>query len=138
MISTKQIEVRYKETDQMGVVHHSNYIVWFELARVQYLKDSGSTMSEIEDMGYYMPVIDVYASYIKPVRLHDDVTISTYISMYSGVKIEFRYEVKNQNNEICVTGYSHHVFVTKDQFRAVRLKKTLPFLHEMIERAVVK
>lgn len=63
LISTKEIEVRYAETDQMGVVYHANYLVWMELGRTQIIKDLGFSYAEMEKDGIISPVLDILASY---------------------------------------------------------------------------
>lgn len=63
LVSTKEIEVRYAETDQMGVVYHANYIIWMELGRTQFVKDLGFNYAALEEQGVLSPVLDIQASY---------------------------------------------------------------------------
>ncbi|KMK76572.1 acyl-CoA thioesterase [Alkalihalobacillus pseudalcaliphilus] len=133
VVSTN-ITVRYAETDQMGVVHHSNYIVWFEVGRTDFIKELGFHYAEMEKSGILSPVIDVHCSYKKPTTYGEVVTINTWVEDYDGLRVTYGYEVKNQKNEVCVTGYSIHVCVKQDSFRPISIRKHLPDWHEAYEK----
>lgn len=134
-ISEKKVEVRYAETDQMGIVHHSNYIVWMELGRTQLIKDLGFSYAAMEKDGILAPVLDVQVSYKKPLTYGDNAIIQTWIDSYDGFKVIYGYNVLNEGGELAVTGYTSHVCVKKDSFRPIRLKKMFPDWHEAYEKA---
>src|SRR5690606_13519333 len=113
IISEKKIEVRYAETDQMGVVHHSNYIVWMELGRTQLIKDLGFSYAEMEKNGILAPVLDVQVSYKKPLTYGESAIVKTWIDSYDGFKVIYGYSILNENGEQSVTGFTSHVCVRK-------------------------
>lgn len=130
----KDIQVRYGETDQMGVVYHANYIIWFELGRTELINSLGLSYVEMEKKGIISPVIDVKASYKKPVRYGDKVKVKTMLKKYDGVRVTYDYEIINGENEVCVTGESVHICVLKDRFRPIAIRKHLPEWHEAYEK----
>ena len=75
--SSTQIRVRYAETDQMGVVYHSNYFAFFEAARAEWIRELGMTYADMEKMGVVMPIVDVHCKYLRPARYDDLLTIKT-------------------------------------------------------------
>jgi acyl-CoA thioester hydrolase len=135
LISTKEIEVRYAETDQMGVVYHANYLVWMELGRTQLIKDLGFNYAEMEKDGIISPVIDIQASYKKPLRYGDKAIIKTWIEQYDGFRVTYGYEIFNGSGELAVTGQSKHVCVKKESFRPISIKRSYPDWHEAYEKA---
>lgn len=106
-----KIRVRYSETDQMGVVYHGNYAQYFEMGRVEWLRNMGISYKWMEDNGIMLPVVSLTMNYKKPARYDDLLTIKTTMLKLSSVKIEFDYEITNENNELLTTGYSVLVFV---------------------------
>jgi acyl-CoA thioester hydrolase len=104
-ISETQIRVRYAETDQMGVVYHSNYFPYFESARAESIRKLGYTYKDIERLGIIMPVVDVHCKYMRPALYDDLLTIKTYLKeLPAHHKIEFHHEVFNEKEELLVTG----------------------------------
>ncbi|MBL7887888.1 MAG: acyl-CoA thioesterase [Flavobacterium sp.] len=103
--------VRYSETDQMGVVYHGNYAQYFEMGRVEWLRNMGISYRWMEDNGVMLPVVSLTMNYKKPARYDDLLTIKTKMVKLSSVKIEFDYEITNEKNELLTTGYSVLVFV---------------------------
>ncbi len=106
-----KVRVRYSETDQMGVVYHGNYAQYFEMGRVEWLRNMGISYKWMEDNGIMLPVVSLTMNYKKPARYDDLLTITTKMIKLSSVKIEFDYEITNENNELLTTGYSVLVFV---------------------------
>ncbi|HLP65854.1 thioesterase family protein [Flavobacterium sp.] len=106
-----KVRVRYSETDQMGVVYHGNYAQYFEMGRVEWLRNMGISYKWMEDNGIMLPVVSLTMNYKKPARYDDLLTIKTKMLKLSSVKIEFDYEITNENNELLTTGYSVLVFV---------------------------
>ena len=88
-----EIEVRYAETDQMGVVHHSNYLVWFELARTSLCSLSGYHYADIENLGYLLMVTGAELNYRRSARYGDTVTVSCWIDRLGSRGLTFGYEV---------------------------------------------
>jgi len=106
-----QVRVRYAETDQMGVVYHGNYAQYFEMGRVEWLRNMGVSYKWMEDNGVMLPVVSLTMNYKKPARYDDLLTVKTILKSQTSVKIEFDYEIYNEENELLTTGYSMLVFV---------------------------
>lgn len=103
--STTTLRVRYAETDQMGVVYHSNYFPWFESARAESIRDLGFTYKDMEKMGVIMPVVDVHCRYLKPALYDDLITIQTTLKeLPIHHKIEFHHEVFNEQKDLLAVG----------------------------------
>lgn len=88
-----QIRVRYAETDRMGLLHHANYLVYFEQARTELLRSVGATYKDMEDQGYLLVLTKVEVKYRKPARYDDLLTIRTTVERTTSVRIDHRYEV---------------------------------------------
>lgn len=124
-------KVQYYETDQMGVVHHSNYIRWFEEARTDFLEKSGFSYAWMEGQGIIIPVLFVSAEYKAMVHYGEDVLILPTVTEFNGVKLKLCYEVRNaQTGVLTTTGTSSHCFLGRDQ-RPLRLKKEFPKVYQM-------
>ena len=103
--SETQIRVRYAETDQMGVVYHSNYFLYFESARAESIRKLGFTYAGMEKMGIVMPVVDVHCRYLRPALYDDLLTIVTTLKeLPVHHKIEFHHEVFNEKKELLAAG----------------------------------
>jgi acyl-CoA thioester hydrolase len=118
--TSKPLLVRYGETDQMGVVHHSNYLRYFEVARVEWLSALGVSYASMEKEGLIMPVIDIKATYKTPALFDDSLTIYVFLSELPRVKIIFSYEIKNQKDEIVCTGETTLAFLNAKTRKPVR------------------
>lgn len=104
-VTETQIRVRYAETDQMGVVYHSNYFPYFETARAESIRRLGFTYADMEKMGIIMPVIEVQCRYLRPAVYDDLLTIKVILKeLPVHHKIEFHHEVFNEKNELLATG----------------------------------
>ena len=88
-----QIRVRYAETDRMGLLHHANYLVYFEQARTELLRQLGATYRDLEDQGFYLVVAKVEVKYKRPAHYDDVLTIRTTVTRTSAVRLEHKYEV---------------------------------------------
>ncbi len=108
---TYQVRVRYAETDQMGVVYHGNYAQYFEMGRVEWLRNLGISYKWMEENGVMLPVVSLTMNYKKPARYDDLLNVKTILKSQTSVKIEFDYEIYNEDNELLTTGYSMLVFV---------------------------
>jgi len=124
--------VNYYETDMMQVVHHSNYIRWFEEARTKLLDDVGYSYARIENEGIMIPVLSVSCEYKMPCRFGETVCIKSKLIGYSGVRMTIEYEIWDEKcEELRVTGTSSHCFVDS-QFRPISVKRSVPKLHEVL------
>jgi acyl-CoA thioester hydrolase len=106
-----KVRVRYSETDQMRVVYHGNYAQYFEMGRVEWLRNMGISYKWMEENGIMLPVVSLTMNYKKPASYDDLLTIKTKMIKMTSVKIEFDYEIWNEKNELLTTAYSMLVFV---------------------------
>lgn len=88
-----QIRVRYAETDRMGFLHHANYLVYFEQARTELLRDRGRTYKDLEDAGFFLVIAKLDVRYKAPAHYDDLLTIRTTVTRTSPIRLEHRYEV---------------------------------------------
>lgn len=116
-----RVRVRYKETDQMGIAHHSNYLVWFEIGRTDFCRAAGYAYSEIEGKGYLLVVSEIAVRYRSPFRYDDDVVIRTSISEVASRAMRFVYELYDGAGEdLRATGYSSHLWLDRKSRRPTR------------------
>ena len=112
LVSRTQINVRYAETDMMGIVYHGNYLPWFEVGRTTLLKECGVPYRELEAQGYYLPVIEMGAKFQRPAHYDDTLTIITQLKERPVLRIHLDYEVR-RGEELLVTGFTVHTFINK-------------------------
>lgn len=112
-ISETTIRVRYAETDQMGFVYYGNYLQYYEVGRVEALRQLGTSYKEMEDDGVMLPVYGCTVKYMKPAVYDDLLIIKTTIKEMPKVRIAFEYEIYNQKNELLNTGTTMLAFVNK-------------------------
>jgi acyl-CoA thioester hydrolase len=118
--------VKYYETDQMAIVHHSNYIRWFEEARIDWLEQVGMPYDAMEQRGIIIPVIGVSAEYKTMTRFKETVAIYEKLEQFNGVRMKVSYEVRNaQTNELRCTGTSTHCFLNRD-YKPLNLRRAAP------------
>ena len=104
--------VKYYETDKMGITHHSNYVRWMEEARVDFLNQIGFGYRKLEEDGIISPVIGVECEYKTPTRFDDNVEIEVKIEEFRGVRLTIRYTMRNMfSGELVMIGRSRHCFV---------------------------
>lgn len=126
-------KVQYYETDQMKIVHHSNYIRWFEEARNQLLDDLGLGYEKIEEMGIIIPVLEVSAKYRTMTRYGDTVSVDTKCVKYNGVTLVLTYVITDKKTgEVRCTGESHHCFLDENG-KVLILRKAFPQVHEFFK-----
>ncbi|WP_278035087.1 acyl-CoA thioesterase [Flavobacterium nitratireducens] len=106
-----KVRVRYAETDQMGVVYHGNYAQYFEMGRVEWLRNIGISYKWMEENGVMLPVVSLTMNYKKPARYDDILRVKTIFKSQKSVKIEFDYEIYNEEDELLTIGHSVLVFV---------------------------
>lgn len=131
--SRTKVEVRYSETDQMGVVYHANYLIWCEIGRTQLIKDLGFKYVEMEKQGVLSPVTNINLSYKFPAKYGEVVEIKTWIESYNGIRVVYGYEMTNEEGKTCVIGTSEHVCVNKETFRPISIKRMFPDWHAAYE-----
>jgi acyl-CoA thioester hydrolase len=129
-------QINYYETDQMGVVHHSNYIRFFEEARLKWMEEIDLPYHKLEEIGIIIPVTFVECQYKIPVRFGETVEINTSLAKFDGIKMEFTYEVVNPKTEVIhTTGRSGHCFVDS-AMKPVLIRKKQPKIYQTIVEAL--
>jgi acyl-CoA thioester hydrolase len=106
-----EIRVRYAETDQMNYVYYGNYATYFEIGRVEALRELGMTYKSLEDSGVMMPVLELKCKYVRPAYYDQLLRITTTISQIPETRIKFEYEVHNEKQELIHIGETVLVFV---------------------------
>ena len=120
-----QIRVRYGETDQMGVVYHGNYALYFEIARTEALRQIDVTYRSLEESGIMMPVVNLTMNYKKSAKYDDLLTIKAMFKTMPTVKAIIDYEVYNESNEVLCTGQTTLVFVDMQTNKVTRCPQIL-------------
>jgi acyl-CoA thioester hydrolase len=111
--SRVQVEVRYAETDMMGIVYHGSYLPWFEIGRTTLLKEQGISYRELEAAGYRLPVLEVSVKFLKPAFYDDTLTIITTLAEKPVLRIQLAYEVF-RGGELLATGQTAHAFIDRE------------------------
>lgn len=136
MISESQITVRYAETDQMGIVHHANYPIWYEVARTDFIRKIGISYTEMEQKGIMVPLIALSCKYFKPAYYEDELIIKTSIASLTPVKVTFQYQIFNQKDHFLLnTGTTTHAWVGKD-FKPLHMKKQFPDIYISMQNTI--
>lgn len=140
MIGESRIPVRYAETDRMGVVYHANYLLYFEVARTEFLEKLGYPYSRLEDEGLMSPVLDVQLSYGASLTYGDVAVVRTRVVKVTPVKTTYAYEVYKEGqvpgvDKPCCTGRSVHCLVRSGDFKPVSQKREAPALYELYREA---
>jgi len=125
--------VYYYETDQMGVVHHSNYARWLEEARTFFFNDADLAYVETEKLGVMCPITEISLKFVYPARYGDDFTVRLNLTKYTGVRFYVKYTVVNQNGEVLLEGESVHAFIGQD-YKPVSLARMIPHRHELMKK----
>lgn len=120
-----QIRVLYKHTDQMGVVHHSNYINFFEAARTELMREIGLTYAEVERRGVMMPILDVHIKYRQPALYDEVITVRASISQMPMARVNFDYEVIGEDGRSIATGITTLGFIDSKTRRPLRAPQWL-------------
>ena len=110
--SSTNIEVRYAETDMMGIAHHASYLPWLEIARGNLLKERGISYAKLEESGILLPVVELKMNYRRPTTYDDVVTINSLIKERSFAKIRVDYELQ-KGDQLIADGYSIHAFMNE-------------------------
>lgn len=129
-------KINYYETDKMGIVHHSNYIRFFEEARCYFLDQIGIPYDKMESDGIMSPVLGISCNYKHHVTYGDTIEIHTYIKEFTGVKFTIAYEAYNKANDtLCVFGTSNHCF-TDLNLKPLNLKKHNIYIYEIFKNSI--
>ncbi len=124
--------VHYYETDQMGIVHHSNYIRWFEEARTDFLEQIGLPYDKIEEEGILIPVLGVSCKYKSAIRFGDRVCVYLKVTYFNGVRFRVSYQIIGKETGVLhAVGESEHGFVNRDMV-PVRMKREFPRMYELL------
>lgn len=115
--SETKIRVRYAETDRMGYVYYGNYATYFEVARVETLREMGMTYKDMEDQGIILPVLEFNIKYLKPAFYDDLLSVKTTIKEMPSARIHFDYETYNEKNVLLNIAATTLVFINKENLR---------------------
>ncbi len=125
-------KTQYYETDQMGIIHHSNYIRWFEEARIDMLEQLELGYAEMEASGIMIPVLGVSCEYKKMTRFGETVEISAKLTSFTGLRLTIEYEVlEKQSGELRCVGETRHCFVDQEG-KPLNLKKKFPNIYDLL------
>ena len=126
-------QVKYYETDKMGITHHSNYIRFMEEARTDFLCQLGFDYAKLEEMGIISPVVSVECKYKATSTYPDVIEISVSVEEVKAAKVRFKYIMKKADGTVCIEASSEHCFLTKDG-KIARLKKDFPDFYEAMQK----
>ena len=131
-----KIRVNFYDTDAMAVVHHANYIRWFEIGRVEYLRSIGITLGDLMEDGFVFPITEVSAKFVSPGYYDDDLIIETTATELTKVKMAFNYKVyREKDGTLLVTGHTQNVYTSRETGKITRLTEKY---HKKLEAAIKK
>lgn len=134
--SETKLVVRYAETDMMGIVHHSRYYPWFEQARTDFVKKIGYSYSELEKMGFLLPLTETQCKYLYGLTYEDEVLIKCRLEKLTVARMEFVYEVYRLSDMKKMSeGRTKHGIVDKE-LRPINAKKAFPEIWEKMAALV--
>lgn len=137
MESETRLVVRYAETDQMGIVHHSNYPVWFEAGRTDFLRIAGMSNTEIEENGILLPLYYMECNFMNPAKYEDEIVVKTKIQKINCARIGFSYEVVGTDRKVIASGNTAHAW-TDRSLKPQNIHKKLPQLYRSLMEAMRK
>lgn len=114
-----KVRVRYSETDQMGYSYYGNYAQYFEIGRVETLRQLGVSYKSLESRGIMLPVVELNVKYIRPAYYDDLIEIRTVLKNIPTAKIEFDYQIFNEKGELLTTGYTSLVFISSETMKPI-------------------
>ena len=136
MQSETKFIVRYAETDQMGIVHHSNYAVWFEAGRTDFLKKAGVSNTSIEAKGVLLPLYEMSCHFKSPAKYEDEILVITRLISISRVRLQFSYRIVNAgNSKILATGETKHAWTNKE-LKPINAPKEIPDVFLMLNQTI--
>lgn len=127
---TIHVRVRYQETDQMGVVYHANYLTYFELGRVEWLRSKGLDYAALEKSGVLLPVVNVTVNYQSPARYDQLITVVTTLEKIGGASVVFYTQIIAENETVLVDGRVTLVATDAKNFKPIKLPDQLRLLIE--------
>ncbi len=131
-VSKTELRVRYAETDRMGLVHHSRYYPWFEIARGDFIKQSGMSYRAMEEAGVLLPLTETGAKYLDGLKYDEEAVIFCWLTDLRVARCAFAYEIyRKSDNKLMTTGITKHGFVDEN-FRPINLKKKHPDIWNII------
>ncbi|UKN01896.1 acyl-CoA thioesterase [Paracrocinitomix mangrovi] len=119
-LNTTQIRIRYSETDQMGYCYYGNYAQFFEIGRVETLRALGVSYRSLEERGIMLPVLELNVKYHKAAKYDDLISIQTKLLKIPSAKIEFEYQIFNEENELLTTAYTKLVFISSKTMKPIQ------------------
>lgn len=126
----------YYETDQMSIVHHTNYIRYFEEARMDFMRQIGCDCRRLEEAGAIIPVVDAYARYHKSLGFDDPFQVTVRLEKFNGARMEFSYEIRfSPTGELAVTGRTSHCFVDP-RHKPFSIKRRMPEVYGKMKAAL--
>lgn len=137
------LRVRYQETYRMGVVYHANYINWFEVGRTELIRERGFPYSKIEEMGLYLPVVELESKFHRPAKYDDVIAIYTRILTFNALTVQFESQIRRlpeystnpdtvePEGELFVNGMTRHVWLNRD-WKPVRIDREAPELFRLL------
>jgi acyl-CoA thioester hydrolase len=120
-----KIRPRYSETDKMGFVYYGNYATFYEIGRVESLRDLGFSYKEMEESGVMLPVLECNSKFLKPAKYDEQLTVKTTLKEMITVKAHFEHEIYNENNALIHKGVVTLVFMDANSYRPCRPPKKL-------------
>ena len=123
--------MEYHHTDQMGIVHHSNYVKFFEVARTEWLRSAGLTYAEMERRGVMMPIVEVNVKYRQPAYYDELITVKAIVEDMPMARMVFKYEIRGEDGRDIASGSTTLGFIDKETRRPQRAPK---WLMEVLER----
>ena len=136
MIVTTKIVPRYAETDQMGIIHHSVYAIWYEQARTEFFNEIGFRYDEVEKNGVMTPLIELSCEYKRPAYYNQEVEVRTKIIKLTPVKFILEYDIYKQENQLINIGKTTLAWADAKTFKIINLQKKYPEIYQLIEKAV--
>ena len=140
MHAKSYVTVRYAETDRMGIAHHSNYPIWYEIGRTDYIRLFGTSYTEMEESGMMTPLINLTSRFIRPALYEDRLIVRTWVIDMSAARILFHYTVSRIEPDGSETelayGSTEHGVVDAKTFKPCSIKKRLPELYEKMNRNI--
>ena len=126
-----KIRVRYAETDRMGYSYYGNYATYYEVARVEAMREIGMSYKQLEDNGVLLPVTEFTIKYKKPAYYDDEIRVLVSIKEIPKVRFKFYYETRNSNDELLNTGFTELIFVNKKTGRPMQIPEELESLMKL-------
>ena len=117
--SVSLIRTRYQESDQMGLIHHSSHIIWFEIGRIELFKNHGISIRDLEKEGILFPVLKIEAKYIAPVFFDEEIEVHAFIKHFSKYRIGIENKILAQKEKLICKGSSEHTFVHKKDYKPI-------------------